>query len=67
MGLTQVNTSSHLGQSYHVDRNNITFLFSEWRIREQTIGIVMASELDFDNVTCVWSCTCMHHKGFLET
>ena len=24
-------------------------------IREQIIGIVMASERDFDNVTCVWS------------
>ena len=23
MGLTQVNTSSHLGQSYHVGRNNL--------------------------------------------
>ena len=25
-------------------------------IREQIIGIVMASERDFDNVTCVWCC-----------
>ena len=25
-------------------------------VREQIIGIVMASERDFDNVTCVWSC-----------
>ena len=24
-------------------------------IREQIIGIVMASQRDFDNVTCVWS------------
>ena len=24
-------------------------------IREKIIGIVMASERDFDNVTCVWS------------
>ena len=26
-------------------------------IREQIIGIVMASERDFDNVACVWNCT----------
>ena len=25
-------------------------------IREQIIGIVMASERDFDNVTCAWRC-----------
>ena len=25
-------------------------------IREHIIGIVMVSERDFDNVTCVWSC-----------
>ena len=25
-------------------------------IREQIIGIVMASECDFENVTCIWSC-----------
>ena len=27
MGLTQVNTSSHLGQSYHMGRNTFIFLF----------------------------------------
>ena len=26
-------------------------------IREQIIGIVMVSERDFDNVTCLWSCS----------
>ena len=25
-------------------------------IREHIIGIVIVSELDFDNVTCLWSC-----------
>ena len=40
---------------------NITFLSIEktgrkpCSIREHIIGIVMVSELDFDNVTCVWS------------
>ena len=40
---------------------NITFLSIEKTgrkpclIREHIIGIVMVSERDFDNVTCVWS------------
>ena len=40
---------------------NITFLSIETTgrkpcsIREHIIGIVMVSERDFDNVTCVWS------------
>ena len=40
---------------------NITFLSIETTgrkpcsIREHIIGIVMVSERDFDNLTCVWS------------
>ena len=38
MGLTQVNTSSHLGQSYHVGRNICTVYLerrSVWVIRKR--------------------------------
>ena len=35
--------------------------------REHIIGIVIVSERDFDNVTCVWSYNVYTCKGFLET
>ena len=52
---------------------NITFLSIEktgrkpCSSREHIIGIVIVSERDFDNVTCVWSYNVYACKGFLET
>ena len=46
---------------YDILEYNITFLSVEktgrkpCSIREHIIGIVMVSERDFDNVTCIWS------------
>ena len=48
--------------SYFISEYNIVFPHVEKTgrkpccIREQIIGIVMASEGDFDNVICEWSC-----------
>ena len=63
--LLQVAVSNLLGKHPLLQKNlecNITFPSIEitgrkpCSIREHIIGIVMVSECDFDNVTCVWSC-----------
>ena len=47
---------SSLNGSFHNSLSYVTYLFSEWRIKEQIIGIAMVSKRDFDNVNCDWRC-----------
>ena len=60
--INQYNKTNLSTIKYRKLEYNITFLSIEktgrkpCSIREHIIGIVMVSERDFDNVTCVWSC-----------